>query len=277
MIQNLTALWVLLALMTIGCKKEDTATQEIKSGSHLQNIPRMTWWMKSDVDFDISRDDVAKRLKNVFSKIDHTRLSIRKSRLMGEFAIAEKQGVLSLECRYSVNGIPFPVIAHIAATGPTPDLSGAEAMLQKGLEDVAQAADEMLHVVESEPALLTNYLTAAESDIQILAAKLIGLHKSKSAALALCALLKDPREEVAEAAAEALIAIDDPSSIQCVVNNISKKSLRSEVRAIEIMGNVGGAEAVAYLEMTSLGHELEEVRRLSKTLLKSLKTKQKEK
>ena len=266
-------LWVHLALF--GCGKHDDAKREAQHGISKQTIPRVTWWMKSDAEIEISRNQVASLAKVAFSKLAHDRLNIKRARLLGEFAIAEKQGVLSLECRYNVEGVSFPVVARIAATGPTSDLNGAVEMLRKGLGDVAHAADEMLHVVESETALLTNYLTAAESDIQILAAKLIGIHKSKSAALALCALLNDPREEVAEAAAEALIAIDEPASVRCIVENISKESLRSEVRAIEIMGHVGGPEAVAYLEMTSLGHELEEVRRLSETLLKSLKSRKK--
>ena len=49
------------------------------------------------------------------------------------------------------------------------------------------------------------------------------------------------------------------------------RDLRSEVRAIEAMGRIGGEEAEAYLEMTAVGHEVPEVQALSKDLLKKMK------
>jgi hypothetical protein len=49
-----------------------------------------------------------------------------------------------------------------------------------------------------------------------------------------------------------------------------RRDLRSEVRAIEAMGHLGGAEAEAYLEMTAVGHEVPEVRILSKRLLQKI-------
>jgi hypothetical protein len=42
---------------------------------------------------------------------------------------------------------------------------------------------------------------------------------------------------------------------------------RSEVRAVEALGRIGGEEAEAYLEMVAGGHQVEEVRRIARDAL----------
>jgi HEAT repeat protein len=98
----------------------------------------------------------------------------------------------------------------------------------------------------------------------------LGQRKVRAAVPAIGDLLDDPREQVVEAAAEALAEIGDEKAVPFLVKGMRRWDLRSEVRAIEAMGHIGGEEAEAYLEMTAIGHEVPEVRILSKSLLQKL-------
>ena len=113
-------------------------------------------------------------------------------------------------------------------------------------------------------------LQIAFPDEQLFALRLLGLRKAREAVPAIGRLLEDPRIQVVEAAAEVLAEIGDERAVPFLVQGMRRRDLRSEVRAIEAMGSIGGKEAEAYLEMTAVGHEVPEVRALSKNLLKQM-------
>jgi HEAT repeat protein len=101
----------------------------------------------------------------------------------------------------------------------------------------------------------------------VLALSLLGAAKTRVAIPAIGLVLKDPRERVAESAADALVAIGDESAVPILIGAIRRNDVRSEVRAIEAISRIGGKEARAYLEMTAFGHENSEVRALSQNAL----------
>ena len=149
--------------------------------------------------------------------------------------------------------------------------ASSDELVARGLVDLKQAVSDLLHLVHAPPERLTEALAAAEPDIQIAATSVIGARRIREAVGPLCKMLGDPRDEAAEAAADALKKIAEPSDVSRIIASIERKNLRSEVRAVEIIGRLGGAEAEAYLEMTAVGHPIEEVRNLSVSLLKTLR------
>jgi len=144
-------------------------------------------------------------------------------------------------------------------------------LLKKSLNDFKVAVLEFIFLVNAKPEIWIERLDSAEPDIQIFAAQLIGEKKINKAIFKLSNLLSDPKEQVAEAAADALKKIADIKSVPLIIKSIRRGDLRSEVRAIETMGHIGGDEAKAYLEMMALGHESKEVQNISLRLLE-LKT-----
>ena len=268
MVTLIRALFV-IAFSVYGCgPSEDAPMTPHRS---LSDLLRVTWRMSGDAGATIDRKQVADIAGRAFSGLRPPKAGAARVRLIGELTVADKQGVLSLEGRVAVPGLSFPVVTRIAATGSAKDAPQMTRLLTDGIADVVAALGEMLPLVDINAGMLVKSLQAAEPDVQVFAAKLIGMKKPANAAKAVCPLLKDPREVVAEAATETLMLLRDPSSVSCVIGSISKQNIRSEVRAIEILGHVGGEEAVAYLEMVAGGHELAEVRSLSETLLKGLK------
>ena len=153
----------------------------------------------------------------------------------------------------------------------TASAESTDTLIQRGLGDLEAAVSDLLHLVHAPPDRLIGALFAAEPDIQIAAASVIGARRIHEAVTSLCTLLGDPREEAAEAAADALKQTADPSDVSRIIASIERKNLRSQVRAVEVIGRIGGKEAEAYLEMIALGHPIEEVRALSTSLLKTLR------
>jgi len=178
-----------------------------------------------------------------------------------------------LEAKARGEGLPVPVEAGVVAKGGgTGDAKDALRLAEGGLEDLSGALGSMFRVCAGGEAAWIRALDSAEADEQILAARLLAHGKAGGAVVDLSRLLTDPREQVAEAAAEALSTIGDPKAVPYIIESIRRGDVRSEVRAIETMARIGGAEARAYVEMTALGHELPEVRRISKDALDRMKS-----
>lgn len=233
------------------------------------------WRMGSDGGTAISEALFDQAVKTTFQGVTVRRLEVKRASLSGEMVVSESRGALALEVRIDAAEIPFPLTMTLAADA---DISGEhrlDALMKRGLSDLATAVQEMVRIAEGRESEWISALASAEPDIQILGARLLGVNKVKGAIDPLAALLTDPREAVAEAAADALKRIGDERAVPLLIQSIRRGDIRSEVRVIEAIGNIGGAEAEAYLEMTAIGHELVEVRRISKELLDRLRKEKK--
>ncbi len=182
----------------------------------------------------------------------------------------ENQGgevALSLEAKVRGTTLRVPIGVQIVATGSAGDRGAEVALVARGLGDLGQALTSMFDLYGADEAAWLRALDAAEPDEQVLALSLLGEARSRAAVPAIGAALKDPRERVAEAAADALAAIGDERAVPLLIGSIQRDDVRSEVRAIEAISRIGGKEARAYLEMTAMGDELPEVRALSQSAL----------
>jgi hypothetical protein len=231
---------------------------------------RTTWRTTGDAKDVIPREAFGKLVKDAFSKVS-VAAPVTRARVIGELDVSAGEGTLMLQFHVSLSTLSFPIETTLAATAKAEGRAGEARLLKKGVADLATAARELMGMVDADTTLLVRQLDSSEPDVQMTALRLLAHRKPPGAAKALCHLLSDPREAVAEAAAETIIDLGDASVASDVIASIDPRSLRSEVRAIEILGHIGGSEARAYLEMTALGHEVSEVRILSKTLLHSMK------
>jgi hypothetical protein len=210
--------------------------------------------------------------EEAFKKVLTTNLTLQNSTLRGTVEEGEDGDdllFLSVHLEVLQTSVPLDTVLQ-AAFGkgrPLPDV------IRRGLNDAASAVLEMLHLVNAPPSRLIEALASSEADIQIFAAMLIGEKKVEGAGESLCRMLNDPKEEAADAAADALKKVGTTASVPLIIQSISKRELRSQVRAMEVIAAVGGSEARAYLEMTALGHEVPEVRALSQSLLKTMMSK----
>ena len=196
----------------------------------------------------------------------------QKIRVEGSLDTTAGEGAMMLEARLGKSPAGVPITATLVATGKTDTLDEARALVRKGLVDLAAALASLMRLAGGSHDDWIRALDSAEPDEQRLAAELLGRNKVRQAVPRFAEMLADPREPVAEAAADALAEIGDPSAVPLLIKSIRRGDLRSEVRAIEAMGRIGGPEAEAYLEMTAGGHEVEEVRRLSQRALDRLRS-----
>jgi len=181
--------------------------------------------------------------------------------------------LLSLEAKVRSRALRVPLGAHVAAAGRADNRQEEIALVSRGLRDLGKALSSLIALYGADEATWIRALDAAEADEQVLALSLLGVAKTRVAIPAIGLVLKDPRERVAETAADALVAIGDESAVPILIGAIGRNDVRSEVRAIEAISKIGGKEARAYLEMTALGHESPEVRALSQNALSRMSPK----
>jgi len=195
--------------------------------------------------------------------------------LTGMWDVVEEEVALRVEAKLRGVDTRVPVRAAIVATGRAKDAAAATEIVRRGTGDLGKALASMFALYGAGEGAWIRALDAAEPDEQMLALSLLGDAKSRAAVPAIGAILGDPREQVAEAAAETLVAIGDRSAVPLLIAAIRRNDVRSEVRAIEAISKLGGKEARAYLEMTAIGHEIPEVRALSVGALERLRNAEK--
>jgi hypothetical protein len=261
--------WAHLAAAGCGPSSDENAGANTKSKSMFRTV-QFQPSSKAETKYGEAafQQDAKTAFRNVFQKD----ITVQNSTLLG--VVEEGEGgdellLLSVHMEVAQTAVPLETTLQ-ASFGKGRAIDEA---VRLGLADAARAVREMLHLVHASKSRLTEALSSPELDIQLFAAALIGEKKIASAAEPLCRMLNDPREEAAEAAAEALKKVATPASVPLIIQSIAKKNLRSEVRAMEVIAAVGGSEAEAYLEMTAMGHEVPEVRALSETLLKMMRSK----
>jgi hypothetical protein len=189
----------------------------------------------------------------------------------GMWDAADGEAALRIEAKLKGVDARVPILAAIVATGRAADAAAAAELARRGADDLGKALAAMFVLYGAGEAAWIRALGAAEPDEQVLALALLGDGKCRGAVPAIGAVLDDPRERVAEAAADALVAIGDEAAVPILIGAIRRNDVRSEVRAIEAISRIGGTEARAYLEMTAIGHEIPEVRALSLGALERLR------
>jgi hypothetical protein len=261
---------VILILVAAACEKK-TANRSHKPATTAVTVKLLNWTESGENPRAFSEDgflDVAQHtLKSLPLPADAQTILYIK----GGLDIVDGKGTLILKAHINVEGVPGSIKTGIAALSPSvEDGESARAFVEKGVNDLRDAFKGLLMLVNADQDRLIRALDSPEPDEQVLACRLLGQRKARAAVRAVGNLLDDPREQVVEAAAEALAEIGDETAVPFLVKGMRRRDLRSEVRAIEAMGRIGGKEAEAYLEMTAIGHEVKEVRILSKSLLQKL-------
>jgi len=269
LLRSLTQLTAVLAL-ACGSEAEPAKPDAPPPGAELG---RVSWSAVGPAAAALGRVDATAAAREALVGIPSPEPTIAGARLDLEGALdtTAGEGALMLEARFAAAPGGLDITATLAAAGPAQQPEEARALLRKGLGDLASALGGLARLTRGRPADWTGALASAEPDEQRLAAMLLGRGRVREAVPRLAELLTDPREPVAEAAADALVAIGDRAAVPLLIGSIRRGDLRSEVRVIEALARLGGAEAEAYLEMTAGGHEVEEVRNLSERALTNLR------
>ena len=264
-------LYAFLLGASLACSDAKKRAEPREEESPLQ-VGAVSWVeISEEIEDRVTSEEFERLAGQALGKVEISRLGMGKVILNGKLDITDGQGALLLTGRITVAGLGEPIRAGVAATGTADTKESARRLLADALSDLAHAFKGLLDLVEADAKGLIRALHSPEPDEQILAIRLLGKKRVPQAVPALGRLLEDPREQVVEAAAQSLSMIGDERAVPLLIGAIRRNDLRSEVRAIEAMGRIGGKEAAAYLEMTSLGHEIPEVRRISEQMLQRIR------
>ncbi len=258
---------VLFSAMAVACGDRGCQSSESNPTQSQLVLGSIHWDGQGEALDALDEGTFRELARKAFTGLEETPEGAGAMVLSGGLHITDGRGSLVLNASIRIDGLPESIRAGVAAQGSATDSSSARVLVEKGLADVKEALKRLFALVRADEGHLIRALDSAEPDEQVLAAMLLGLKRVKKAVPTLGRLLGDPREQVVEAVADALAEIGDQRAVPYLLGAIHRNDLRSEVRAIEALGRIGGKEAMAYLEMTALGHEVEEVRQISKALL----------
>ncbi len=257
-------------ILFLACSTQSTETPtKTPTTKKIPVIGSVRWTEQTDFENVILEAEFEKAAKKAFEKLEPVNFETKPAVLQGRLTGNKHHIELFLQIKIPTENKDLAIETSIVAllSGDKP----IQQVLEQALHDLATAVRELLRVAEGTEKVWIESLFAAEADVQILAVRLLEKKQSKAAVAPLIELLKDPKQEVAEASASALKKIADSSHVQRILKSIPKNNIRGEVRILEIIASAGGPEAEAYLEMTAGGHEIGEVRILSASLLKKLR------
>lgn len=114
--------------------------------------------------------------------------------------------------------------------------------------------------------------TGDGADVREMSIKAAALRKLKPAVPdILRVLLRDRRQRVRDLCLGALAEIRDPSAVATLTRYARLGDIRRLRKVIGVVGQIGGPEAKAFLEITADGHEDEDIKKLARETLARLK------
>lgn len=272
----LSAFYACLLCLLVGCGPRDSA-KEKKQRSAFIPVRTVLVQIEPGSVLDGREKEIESALAKDFGTISPPRRAQVGRGLIVSLHFDNSQdhcGAL-LEVSADFRDLEDSIATGIASTSLDTSAEGAMELVRKTGADGAKAMKKLVSFVDAGDAELVRELSSAEPDEQIAALDLIGHRRLSLNIPEVARLLKDPRPRVADAAAETLVEIGDRTAVPLLIKSIDREDLRSEVRAVEAMGKIGGEEARAYLEMTAMGHEVPEVRSLSEVLLRRIRSNEK--
>lgn len=137
-----------------------------------------------------------------------------------------------------------------------------EEALRSALAETVGVLDRQAGVIGSEPSELVAALESPEPPVRVAAAESLGHLRHRPAVEPLCRLLADRNAEVFRATLQALASVRDQRAVPCVIQHATDDPARLE-QVIGALTDLGGNEAVAFLEETASEHASPRIRRLA--------------
>ncbi len=269
--------FIVLLSAVLSCCSDCSGSRDDAQGSNSTGVSNGTgmrldsisWGGNADVEGMLAEDE----LRSVFEKALRSLKAPAEDAMLNADVQGDSDGNetgIFVKAWIRSEDITVPITTSLVVTGPGSDSENLKKLSARSADELVGALEGLFRIYRSDSEIWIRSLESAEPDEQVLAMRLLAEKKVVSAVPGVAELLGDPREVVAEEAADSLVKIGDESAVPLLIESIRRGDLRSEVRAIEAMGRIGGSEATAYLEMVSQGHEMPEVRRMSSDALKRL-------
>lgn len=189
----------------------------------------------------------------------------------GSLRTDEQGSVMILEARFLFGGsnVPAKVIIMGSVEGTTE--KKRKRLLSGVLQDMKSGLASNIRICNGNHHTWIAALNSPEADEQILALKLLKNQGKSTAAPEVINLLNDPRSEVGVAATETAAVLANRAHVAQIIDIAKTGGIEVEARCVQVLSRIGGADAIAYLEMLAVGHENPQLRELSFNALKRLK------
>jgi hypothetical protein len=119
------------------------------------------------------------------------------------------------------------------------------------------------------PELLA-LLKGKDADLKLAAVRALGPRRAPESLAPLGALLADPDEEMRDAAIGALLATGDPRAVPFLTRSTTFSDTVQLRKVMFAVGELGGPEAVAFLQLIASGHDDEEIKALARRMADKL-------
>jgi hypothetical protein len=140
--------------------------------------------------------------------------------------------------------------------------------IEGGAARAASGLALALTEAQKPDGLVIQDLESGNPRLRDLAVRVLADRKNAAAVPALLARLQDPDPEVADRAVGALAQIGDPRAVGPIIDLARRREGPFVAQMVRIVGDIGGAEAEAYLETMMAGHPDPAVARAAREALR---------
>lgn len=133
--------------------------------------------------------------------------------------------------------------------------------LDAALDEVFKSGALQLDALEKPDEQLIADLGAKDPRLRDFAVRVLADRRNRAAVPALIERLKDPDREVAMKAVGALGAIGDPRAVPALIEMGQTKDPRFVIALVDVVAQLGGKDAEAFLFTLASGHQDEDVRK----------------
>src|SRR6218665_493528 len=190
------------------------------------------------------------------------------------YSFAEVGATLVMERRGGEVPLRYQVVGLGEARGETKDATARRKALrealQRGLAQVSEAAGLQLAAVERPDAALLQDLKSQDERVREFALRVLADRRNPAAEPLLIRQLQDEDVQVARQAMGALVEMKDRAAIPSLIDLVKDRETGFVQEVVFAIGEIGGAEAEAYLFTVAQGHDQPDVQAAAQQALDTL-------
>ncbi|QRN93379.1 HEAT repeat domain-containing protein [Archangium violaceum] len=243
------------------------------SASDIQEL--FTGTLRDSRRFELLEEDgKGKRVKGAWSfslELPFTRESLKDG---GTYTFAEVGASLSLERRgpESVQRYQVVGIGEVRVEGKAPEArrNALREALRRALAQVSEAASLQMVAADRDDAALLNDLQSQDERVREFALRVLADRRNPAAAPLLIRQLQEEDAQTVRQAIGALVEMKARAAVPALIELVKDREIGFVQEVVFAIGEIGGAEAEAYLFTVAQGHDQPDVQAAAQQALDTL-------
>jgi hypothetical protein len=194
----------------------------------------------------------------------------------GTYSFAEVGASLALERRGAEAFERYQVVGlgEVRVEGKTPEArrNALREALRRALTQVSEAASLQMRAADREDAVLLRDLQSQDERVREFALRVLADRRNPAAAPLLIRQLQDEDAQTVRQAMGALVEMKARAAVPALIELVKDREIGFVQEVVFAIGEIGGAEAEAYLFTVAQGHDQPDVQAAAQQALDTLYT-----